>query len=646
MLKLGAKLLLPTTCILSLLGLCSCIAAVQPATETDAPAQGDVTIGPLDWTAEPSRSQPLQAQGLPAPGTAGPWDQDVLVFLVDADGTVKTTATFDRAGVPTIARMPDGRIIAAHQHFPANDSDSFDKVAVRFSPDDGHTWTDPQVVHLAGLPEGMRFPFDPTLVVLPDGKIRLYFTSLHGKQLEEDVPAIYSAISTNGVDYTFEPGIRFAISGRPVIDCAVVLHRGLFHLYSPDNGTQNDPAKNQKGAQPGFSPNTGTGYHATSPDGLNFTRIEDVRIDAIRNWLGNAQSDGRVITFWGTSRNNTPPTGATGQQTGGVWRASSSDGNVWTLLDSPRVPGADPGAVASLTGGWIVAATGPPRPGTLSEQGPRVEQTPPVPGQPPSSGTPVSGDGPWNHRVLLAVSTDGLSWTVTDELVIEQASVPELVLGPDGHPVLLFVDASGVPEAGSLGAMARQPDGSWIRRRTNLRGADPNVVKLKEGNYRAYTKEKDGSIVVFASSNALDWQVLGEAFRDSRYPQATDPDVFETPSGWVMLASLGPHLLRCTSIDGLKFVAAGVIDLGGSVSDTVAAADGWRTFFHVNADAKTGGRMVIRSAFTADGLRWQIEQGIRVSAPADGPAQRGVADPAPVLLEDGTWLMAVKSFIK
>ena len=55
--------------------------------------------------------------------------------------------------------------------------------------------------------------------------------------------------------------------------------------------------------------------------------------------------------------------------------------------------------------------------------------------------------------------------------------------------------------------------------------------------------------------------------------------------------------------------------------------------------------MVIRSAFTDDGLKWQIEEGIRVSAPASGPAQRGVADPAPVLLKDGTWLMAVKSFI-
>jgi hypothetical protein len=235
---------------------------------------------------------------------------------------------------------------------------------------------------------------------------------------------------------------------------------------------------------------------------------------------------------------------------------------------------------------------------------------------------------------------------VTEQLVIEQASVPELFLGPGGNPVLLFVDASGKTDPGVLGAMIKQTDGSWVRKRTDLAGADPNVIQLKHGGYRAYTKDGDGNILVFVSSDGLDWQIQGEAFHDARYPRATDPDVFETPSGWVMLVSLGPRLLRCTSIDGIKFVAGEMIDLGGSVSDTVAVPGGWRTFFHINASPQTGGKMVIRSAFTADGLRWQVEDGTRVSAPVSGPAQLGVADPAQVLLENGAWLMAIKSFMK
>jgi hypothetical protein len=593
-------------------------------------------------------SQPQASQSLPVPGTAGPWDQDVLVFKVNADGIVTKTATFERAGVPTISRMKDGRLIAAHQFFPANDPDSFDKVAVRFSSDDGYTWTDPQVIRLVGLPEGMRFPFDPTLVVLPDGKVRLYFTSLYGKQFEEDAPAIYSAISANGLDYTFEPGIRFRISGRLVIDCAVVLHQGIFNLFAPDNGAQSSLKESQGEAQPGVLLSQGTGYHAISLDGLNFTRVDDVKIEGNRRWLGNAQSDGKVITFWGTAQKTNTPTSVDTQPSGGVWLANSTDGKVWKLLESPLIFGADPGAVATITGGWIVVATGPPRPGTPSEQRSLVGQTPPSTGQAPLSlKPPVSGsDGPWNHRVLLAASNDGMVWQVTDELVVEQASVPELFLGPDDNPILLFVDASGIPEPGALGVMVRQVDHTWVRKQTNLRGADPDVVRLKDGGYRAYTKEKNGSIQVYSSQNGLNWQFLGIAFEDERYTQATDPDVFETPSGWVMLVSLGSRLLRCTAADGLKFIAGDIIDLGGSVSDSVTVTGGWRTFFHVNANPQTGGKMIIRSAFTTNGLTWRIEEGIRVSAPLAGPAQRGVADPAPVLLNDSTWLMAIKSFIK
>src|ERR1051325_328620 len=183
----------------------------------------------------PVFSQPQR----PQPGTApGPWDQDVLVHRVSPTGQVTKITTFDRAGVPTIARMKDGRLIAAHQHFPENDQPSFDKVAVHFSADEGLTWTKPQVIQIPDLPRDLRFPFDPTLVALTDGRLRLYFTSVRrGDRFRESLPAIHSAISADGINYAFEPAERFGIPTRPVIDCAVVLHNGTFHLYSPDNGT-------------------------------------------------------------------------------------------------------------------------------------------------------------------------------------------------------------------------------------------------------------------------------------------------------------------------------------------------------------------------------------------------------------------------
>lgn len=296
------------------------------------------------------------------PPRPGPWDNDVVVYRVGGDGAVEKLATFERAGVPTVARMKDGRLLAAHQHFPKKDDANFDKVAVRFSSDEGRSWTEPQVIRLDGLPEGMRFPFDPTLVPLPDGRVRLYFTSLKGRRFDEDRAAIFSAISGDGVHYTFEPGVRFGIEGRPVIDCAVVLHQGVFHLYAPDSGAGAPPrSPDEERRRAGDRPPPGAGYHATSKDGLNFSRRPDVRIEGFR-WLGNAQSDSRAIVFFGTGG---PP--GPGQARGGGWVATSTDGQEWALNKSfPAVPGADPGAVRLKDGSWLVVVTGPPRPGTPS----------------------------------------------------------------------------------------------------------------------------------------------------------------------------------------------------------------------------------------------------------------------------------------
>ncbi|WP_395749005.1 exo-alpha-sialidase [Prosthecobacter sp.] len=276
----------------------------------------------------------------------GPWNNDVIVYRVRSEGGFEKLSSFERAGVPTLARMADGRLIAAHQHFPENDPASFDKVAIHFSSDEGKTWTPAVVMKLNGLPTGMRFPFDPTLVPLPDGRVRMYFTSLQGRRFDEDLPRIHSAISKDGIEYEFEPGVRFSIEGRSVIDCAVALHQGVFHLFSPDNGEQ-PKSRGRPSQGPEMRPTDGVGYHATSTDGLNFTRAEDVKVEGRRRWLGNAQSDGKVITFFGSGE--------------GVFTAKSADGRDWQVSTRFPVMGADPGAVAAKDDGWILAVTGPPR---------------------------------------------------------------------------------------------------------------------------------------------------------------------------------------------------------------------------------------------------------------------------------------------
>ncbi len=304
------------------------------------------------------------AQPPPDSNRPGPWDQDVIVYRATPDGPFEKLATFERAGVPTVARLADGRLLAAHQHFPANDRASFDKVAVHFSRDEGRTWTDTAVITVAGLPADMRFPFDPTLVPLPDGRVRLYFTGNYRRAGDPSTPAIHSAVSTDGITYTYEPGVRFAVADRAVIDCAVALHAGVFHLFAPDNGAGPNPERPRENAAAADRPRPSAGYHATSRDGLTFTRVADVITSGNNHWLGNVQSDGAALAFFGTGP--------------GPWPLISPDGTTWkTSPTALRIPGADPGAVRLRDGAWLFVVTGSPRPGTASANSRRAPNNPP-----------------------------------------------------------------------------------------------------------------------------------------------------------------------------------------------------------------------------------------------------------------------------
>jgi len=287
----------------------------------------------------------------------GPWDNDVLVYRSDLDGRLEKLTTFERAGVPTIARMKDGRLIAAFQHFPQDDNRNFDRVAVRFSRDEGRTWSQPDPIVVEELEAGLARPFDPTLVPLADGRIRLYFTSNRNADFRRSIPAIYSAVSSDGLRYTFEPGARFSIEGRIVIDCAVALHNDVFHMIVPDNGTPEEMALHQQRHVP---PRAGTGYHAVSRDGLKFERVADVTMNSRDQWLGNLQTENGALLFFGTGA--------------GPWPVVSADGVHWdTDRGAGQVPGADPGAVKLTDGSWLLVITGPPRAGTATK---RLRQRP------------------------------------------------------------------------------------------------------------------------------------------------------------------------------------------------------------------------------------------------------------------------------
>lgn len=294
------------------------------------PATAATTVA----TAPPVRLEPRapaepQAPRGPQDPADGPWNRDLVVFRSQDGLAFSRPVTFiERAGVPCVIADARGRLVAVFQWFPFDRREAFDRVAVAFSTDRGESWSAPQPMVVNGLPGGLMRPFDPTVVQLADGRYRLYFTS--NTEGPTGVPAIYSAVSDDAVTYQFEPGARFA-PAEGTVDAAVVLFEGAWHLFS----------HNQRA-------NTGAGYHATSADGLVFTRRADVSVGAGRQWIGNAVAVGGRLRYYGSGRD-------------GVWSAVSEDGDTWSVEPGVRAAGGDATAVALDSGAVLLIAVGEAR---------------------------------------------------------------------------------------------------------------------------------------------------------------------------------------------------------------------------------------------------------------------------------------------
>jgi hypothetical protein len=266
-----------------------------------------------------------------------PWNRNLEIYRSGDGVNFAKAGTFvERAGVPNVILDASARLVAVFQWFPFDNRAAFDRVAVAFSGDDGKTWTKPVQMAVNGMPESLMRPFDPTVVQLADGRYRLYITS--NERGPQAKPAIYSAISSDAVNYEFEPGARFAPADGAV-DCSVVFFEGEWHLW----------AHNQQA-------NTGAGYHATSVDGLAFTQQAMVNVGAGRQWIGNAVVYRYALRYFGSGRD-------------GIWWAASADGANWELATAPGITAGDPSAVVLGSGEVVLIVVGDVR----ADAGPRPD---------------------------------------------------------------------------------------------------------------------------------------------------------------------------------------------------------------------------------------------------------------------------------
>lgn len=261
----------------------------------------------------------------------GPWNNPLRFAWSDDGKNYSDPKIFqDSAGVPTVVSWKGNMLISAFQWFrQPNPSPSWDRVAVKFSWDGGHLWSEPVPVQFEGLPAGFQRPFDPTLVVLNDDSLRMYFSasaSFPKRGLDSTVD-MHSAVSTDGLHFTFEPGPRGDLKVKPLIDPAVVRFGKQWHYTAPAGAPQD-------GA-----------HHFVSADGLKFDSIGRIGSDQAHNWTGNFVAvDSSELRFYGSG-----PT---------IWYSASPDAVNWGPYQHTALRGGDPAVVRMEDGRYLMIYVG------------------------------------------------------------------------------------------------------------------------------------------------------------------------------------------------------------------------------------------------------------------------------------------------
>ncbi|MEZ5353813.1 MAG: fibronectin type III domain-containing protein [Bryobacteraceae bacterium] len=282
---------------------------------------------------------------------------------------------------------------------------------------------------------------------------------------------------------------------------------------------------------------------------------------------------------------------------------------------------------------------------------------------PPQGAQPGRGrpdDGPWQKRLMTAVSSDGLVFTRTNQVIADQANVPDFILARNGI-LYLYYTGGAVGSRENVIAAAVSPDQgkTWFYKYVDISGfsgpnpGDPDVRLLEDGTIRMFfTAGRPGSrfpeIHYADSSDGLRFQYRGSAFAIEGEAVL---DSFTVPIGgmWHMytLSEHPAQLWHGVSLDGESFRPENPASFSISgrpyiVTNEIALEDGRIRFYAFSGGS--GGD--IRSFVTKDGYAWAPEPGVRLAWDPSSGMERGfVKDAAVVHLADGTYLMVYATLI-
>lgn len=270
-----------------------------------------------------------------------PWNNALNIAWSSDGATFNTPTVFqDSSGVPSVIKWRGDTLVAVFQWFRQPiPSPTWDRIAVKFSYDNGQTWTQPTPIIINGLPVNYQRPFDPTLTVFNSDSLRIYFSSSNGTPIGglDSTVNTYSAKGSDGINFYFESGSRVDNPTNRVIDPAIIFFNTGWHYLSPID-----------------SPNQGA-YHYVSPDGLNFTRVPNIPSDNYHNWTGNYMiNNNNELRFYGSG--------------GNIWYNQSPNGGIWSGFINTNIQGGDPSVVKISNTNYLMVYVGQSHAANIMEE--------------------------------------------------------------------------------------------------------------------------------------------------------------------------------------------------------------------------------------------------------------------------------------
>lgn len=199
-------------------------------------------------------------QGSSGPNGANPLQNHDTYITFSKDGKTWNSGTLVKKGasVPELIQLThdvgtfkSGDLLIYFVDASTMVGPGSEGISIERSTNLGKTWTSAGQIKVTGkVNKGAAV--DPSIVQLDDGTLRLYF---FGSEITQGDPAqasgphkVYSATSTDGIDFTVESGVRF--ESNQLTDPDVVYYNGTWYMYYSAGSTTK---------------------LATSSDGLTFT---------------------------------------------------------------------------------------------------------------------------------------------------------------------------------------------------------------------------------------------------------------------------------------------------------------------------------------------------------------------------------------